>query len=81
MHDRKVTLHPIPLLWVPSSWSHRCFPCSYNSLKNDRCGGGAFNPRTQEAETEAWLSSQPAWSTERVPGQPEQHRETLSQKP
>ena len=29
-----------------------------------------FNPSTQEAETGAILSSRPAWSTEKVPGQP-----------
>jgi hypothetical protein len=40
----------------------------------------AFNPRTREAEAGRFLSSRPAWSTERVPGQPGLHRETLSQK-
>jgi hypothetical protein len=40
----------------------------------------AFNPSTQEAEAGGFLSSRPAWSTERVPGQPELHRETLSWK-
>ena len=39
----------------------------------------AFNPSTWEAEAGAFLSSRPAWSTELVPGQPGQHRETLSQ--
>ena len=39
----------------------------------------AFNPSTREAETGGSLSSRPAWSTERVPGQvPKLHRETLS---
>jgi hypothetical protein len=38
----------------------------------------AFNPSTGEAETGRFLSSRPAWSTERVPGQPGLHRETLS---
>ena len=40
----------------------------------------AFNPRTWEAETGGFLSSGPAWSTERVPGQPGLHRETMSWK-
>jgi hypothetical protein len=40
----------------------------------------AFNPSTREAEAGGFLSSRPAWSTEWVPGQPELHRETLSQK-
>jgi hypothetical protein len=39
-----------------------------------------FNPSTQEAEASVYLSSRPAWSTERVPGQPGLYRETLSQK-
>jgi hypothetical protein len=38
----------------------------------------AFNPSTWEAETGGFLSSRPAWSTERVPGQPGLYRETLS---
>jgi hypothetical protein len=29
----------------------------------------AFNPSTQETETGGFLSSRPAWSTKRVPGQ------------
>jgi hypothetical protein len=40
----------------------------------------AFNPSTREPEAGGYLSSRPAWSTKRVPGQPELHRETLSQK-
>jgi hypothetical protein len=40
----------------------------------------AFNPSTQEAEAGGFLSSRPAWSTERVPGQPGLYRETLSRK-
>jgi hypothetical protein len=40
----------------------------------------ACNPSTREAEAGGFLSSRPAWSTERVPGQPGLHRETLSQK-
>jgi hypothetical protein len=40
----------------------------------------AFMPSTWEAEAGAFLSSRPAWSTELIPGQPELHRETLSQK-
>jgi hypothetical protein len=36
-----------------------------------------FNPRIWEAEVGDW---RPAWSTERVPGQPGLHRETLFQK-
>jgi hypothetical protein len=39
-----------------------------------------FNPSTQEAEAGRFLSSRPAWSTEWVPGQPGQHRESLSRK-
>jgi hypothetical protein len=38
-----------------------------------------FNPSTWEAEAGGFLSSRPAWSTKRVPGQPGLHRETLSQ--
>jgi hypothetical protein len=40
----------------------------------------AFNPSTREAEAGGFLSSRPAWSTERVPGQPGLHREILSRK-
>jgi hypothetical protein len=40
----------------------------------------AFNPSTREAEAGRFLSSRPAWSTKRVPGQPGLHRETLSRK-
>jgi hypothetical protein len=40
----------------------------------------AFNPSTWEAEAGRFLSSRPAWSTDRVPGQPGLHRETLSRK-
>jgi hypothetical protein len=40
----------------------------------------AFNPSTQEAEADGFLSSRPAWSTKRVPGQPGVYRETLSRK-
>jgi hypothetical protein len=40
----------------------------------------AFNPSTREEEAGGFLSSRPAWSTERVPGQPGLYRETLSQK-
>jgi hypothetical protein len=40
----------------------------------------AFNPSTWEAEAGGFLSSRPAWSTKRAPGQPELYRETLSQK-
>jgi hypothetical protein len=39
-----------------------------------------FNPSTWKAEAGGFLSSKPAWSTKRVPGQPGLHRETLSQK-
>jgi hypothetical protein len=35
----------------------------------------AFNPSTWEAEAGGFLSSRPAWSTERIPGQPGLHRE------
>jgi hypothetical protein len=38
------------------------------------------DPSTLEAEAGESLSSRPAWSTERVPGHPGLHRETLSQK-
>jgi hypothetical protein len=40
----------------------------------------SFIPSTWEAEAGRTLSSSPAWSTERVPGQAGLHRETLSQK-
>jgi hypothetical protein len=40
----------------------------------------AFNLSTWEVEAGGFLSSRPAWSTERVPGQPGLHRETLSRK-
>ena len=41
----------------------------------------AFNPSSWEAEAGGFLSSRPAWSTERGPGQPGLQRETLSQPP
>ena len=37
-----------------------------------------FSPSTWETETGESLSLRPAWSAERVPGQPGLHRETLS---
>jgi len=40
----------------------------------------AFNPSPRKAEAGGSLSSRPAWSTERVPGQPGLHRESLSGK-
>jgi hypothetical protein len=40
----------------------------------------AFNPSTREAEAGRFLSSRPAWSTEKVPGQPWLYKETLSQR-
>jgi hypothetical protein len=39
-----------------------------------------FNYSTWEAEARRFLSLRTAWSTKWVPGQPELHRETLSQK-
>ena len=39
-----------------------------------------FNPSILETEASRSLSSKPAWSTECILGQPESHRETLSQK-
>jgi hypothetical protein len=39
-----------------------------------------FNLSTWEAEAVGFLSSRPAWSTERVSGQPRLYRDTLSQK-
>ena len=36
----------------------------------------AFHPSTWEAGAGKFLSSRPAWSTKRVPGQPGLHRET-----
>jgi hypothetical protein len=39
-----------------------------------------FNPSTREAEAGRFLSSRPAWSTKRAPGQPGLYRETLSLK-
>ena len=35
----------------------------------------AFNPSPREAEAGGFLNSRPAWSTERVPGQPGLYRE------
>lgn len=40
----------------------------------------AFSPDTWEAEAGDSLSSRPAWTAERVPGQPRLHRETLTSK-
>jgi hypothetical protein len=37
-----------------------------------------FNPTTQEVEATESLSSRPAWSTEKTPGQKELYTETLS---
>ena len=37
-----------------------------------------FNHSTWEAEAGEFLSSRPAWSTERVPGQPGPHGESLN---
>jgi hypothetical protein len=39
-----------------------------------------FNPSTWEAEAGGFLSLRPAWSTERVSGQPGLYREILSRK-
>ena len=38
------------------------------------------NPRILEAEASRSLNLRPAWSTKGVPGQPELHKATLSQK-
>jgi hypothetical protein len=40
----------------------------------------AFNPSTWKAEAGEFLSSRPAWSTKRGPGQPGLYRETLAGK-
>jgi hypothetical protein len=40
----------------------------------------AFNPNTPEAAAGGFLSSRPAWSTKRDPGQSGLYRETLSKK-
>jgi hypothetical protein len=40
----------------------------------------AFNLSTWEAKASRFLSSSAAWSTKRVPGQPELYKETLSRK-
>jgi len=40
----------------------------------------AFNPSTREAKSGGSLSMRLDWSTELFPGQPELHRDTLSQK-
>jgi hypothetical protein len=40
----------------------------------------AFNLSTWKAEAGGFLGLRPAWSTERVPGQPGLHREALSQR-
>ena len=54
------------------------------SIVIEKCRPGmmahAFNPRTWEAGRGIALSSRLPWSTQRVPGQPELHRETLFQK-
>jgi hypothetical protein len=39
-----------------------------------------FKTSTQEAKVGGSLSLRPAWSTEKVPGQPGLHRETMCQK-
>jgi hypothetical protein len=55
----------------------------FNILKNIITPGmvaHTFNPSTWEAEAGGFLSSRPAWSTERAPGQTGLHRGTLSQK-
>ena len=41
-------------------------------------GTHRVNPSTLEAEAGGSLCLRPVWSTERVPGQPGLHRETLS---
>jgi hypothetical protein len=48
--------------------------------KETKITGTAGRGGTREAEAGGFLSSRPAWSTERVPRQPELHRETLSRK-
>jgi hypothetical protein len=42
--------------------------------------GHAFNPSMWEAEAGEFLNLRPAWSTERVLGQPGLYRETLTRK-
>jgi hypothetical protein len=37
----------------------------------------SFNPSTSEAEAVGSLNSRPAWSIDRVPGQPELYRQIL----
>jgi hypothetical protein len=43
---------------------------SFKNLAKPGVVAHAFNPSTWEAERGKFLSSRPAWSTERVPGQP-----------
>jgi hypothetical protein len=40
----------------------------------------SFNLSTKQAEADKSLSSRPAWSSEKDPGKPGLHRETLSRK-
>ena len=40
-------------------------------------GGACLNPSPWKAEAGRSLNSRPAWSTEKVPGQPQLHRDTL----
>jgi hypothetical protein len=54
--------------------------CIYLFKKSQAVVVHAFNPSTWEAEAGGFLSLRPAWSTERVPGQPGLYRETLSRK-
>ena len=55
---------------------HSC-PSPVYQLTKDLVGLAI--PCIQEAEAGRSLSLRPAWSTERIPGQPGLHRETLSQ--
>ena len=54
--------------------------CSLSLPTSQAVVAHSFSPSTQEAEAGRSLSSRLAWATEEVPGQPELHTETLSQR-
>jgi hypothetical protein len=77
----KVSVATVPVMSCSFSLlEHLYIHGTYTNLYRLSVVAHAFNPSTWEAEAGEFLNLRPAWSTERVPGQPGLHRETLSRK-
>ena len=85
--NKKPSVSLNPGWGVPTPYSGLCGHQAYMwhtdilaSITSMLKPGSVFNPSIWEAEAGRSLSLRLAWSTERGPGQPGLHRETLSHK-